>query len=301
MRRVGSFLWIAVVLAACSGAAATPTVPVTVVATAAPSPVPAITVTTGPQVTAPAATPAVTPAPAITPTAVPTETAAAPTIAPTASPTPEPTIAPTAAGPLPAEVTRFYQIGTDVTVQVHNPNADLGLVRSSFELAVIAENGDVLAVVSGGLPGTLCCTIFQLPPGMDYYLIANGLPDKSKAASVELTILGDWVTWSTLQPATATVSNAHLKVEFDYPTLTGRVSVDQPGPFNVVVTGVIEGANDSFSAIVDSGPDCMGGSQTRAFQVSAFSAAPKEPKLGDVFAYVTTVPGAGDVDTPPGC
>lgn len=80
------------------------------------------------------------------------------------------------------------------------------MVRSGFELAILDDAGSILGVEgSSGLPGASCCTIYQLPPGGEFALVLPVFD--GTAASVELTVLGDWETWSELDPAIATVSS----------------------------------------------------------------------------------------------
>ncbi len=49
----------------------------------------------------------------------------------------------------------FTQIGDSLNVRLHNPNPDVGLVRSPFELALLDANGAIIANLGDqGLPGT---------------------------------------------------------------------------------------------------------------------------------------------------
>lgn len=236
-------------------------------------------------------------------------TAAAPASSPTeATPTPiqaatlAPTLTAAPSKPEPVGVVRFHQIDETVIVEIANPNAEFGLVRAGFEMAVIGDDGSILAVAGqDGLLGAVCCTIYHLPPGGRFVLTAEFLPERSTVAAVELTVLGTWEEWSELDPAIVTVTDPRLRVEFGSGVLTGRVGVDQAGPFNPFIVAMVEGRGDAFSAVVGSPVDCIGAGQTRAFELEGFIDVPSDPELGEVYAYPTTVVGAGDVDTPPGC
>lgn len=225
-----------------------------------------------------------------TPEATATQT---PEPEPTASPSPEPTPDP----PQAVEVLGIAQAGTELTVRLRNPNEDVGLVRSGFELAILDDAGSILGVEgASGLPGASCCTIYQLPPGGEFALV---LPIfDGTAASVELTVLGDWETWSELDPAIATVSNESVQVDrgFGGPVVTGRVAVDQPGPFNVWVGAYVE---TPAGIVVASGfAECVTDAGPRAFEVQSFGDVRGPYTLVQVVAYPTTVAGAGDSFTP---
>ena len=285
---IAAALLMAFIAAACGEPSTTPTVPETVVATATPVAAPL-----SPAPTTPGETAEVTATPVVA------------TITPTASPTQTPTAAPTAAMPAPVEIVRFSQLGTRLTVEIRNPNDDFGLVRSAFELAVIGDDGGIIAVVGGqGLPGASCCTIYHLPPGGRYGLTEEFLPVGADVASVELTVLSRWEIWSELDPAEVTLSNVTLRDEgfaggeriF---TLTGRVQVDQPGPFNTVVQGFVD-AGDGFF-VIEAIAECVGAGGARAFEGQTFAEAGRDATLGEIAAFVTTVEGAGDTDEPPGC
>jgi len=279
---------LALMIAACRGSVAPSAslrVPDTVVSTASPAAatlIPSMPTVTGTVVPEPSATAARTDAPQ--------------TASPSVAPEPD---------PLPVEVVRFGQSGQSLFVEIHNPNADFGLVRSGFELAVIGEGGDIITVVgSAGLVGAACCTIYQLPPGGRYTIGDPFLREGAEVASVELTVLGEWERWSDLEPATVTLSNVSMNVEtFDANegviTITGRAAVDQPGPFNAVIQGYVEGANGFV--VVEGYGECLGGGSARAFEGEYYGRIPRSAELDEVVAYVTTVEGAGDTSAPPGC
>jgi predicted small lipoprotein YifL len=96
------------------------------------------------------------------------------------------------------EVVSFTQVGNSLSVRLRNPNPDVGLVRSPFELAMIDKAGAVIATEGqGGVPGASVNTIYQLPPGGEFGLDISGVPSGKAVASVELTVLGEWLKWDT--------------------------------------------------------------------------------------------------------
>jgi hypothetical protein len=107
-------------------------------------------------------------------TTIPDATAS-PTSTPTPSPSPSPTPEPE---PAAIEVVSFTQVATEfggswLHVRLRNPNNDVGLVRSPFELAMLDANGGIIGVWGrSGLPGSQNTTIYQLPPGGEYALDA---------------------------------------------------------------------------------------------------------------------------------
>jgi hypothetical protein len=189
------------------------------------------------------------------------------------------------------------QTGSELTVRLRNPNEDVGLVRSGFELAILDAAGSIIAVEgTSGLPGAPCCTIYQLPPGGEFALVVSVF--EAEVASVELTTLGDWEAWSELDPAIATVSDASVQADagFGGPVVTGRVAVDQPGPFNMWVGAYVE---TPAGVVVATGfAECVTDAGARAFEVQNFGDVRGPYTLLQVIAYPTTVEGAGDSFTP---
>lgn len=222
-----------------------------------------------------------------TPTPEPTPS---PTVEPSASPTPRP-------DPEDVEVLGIAQAGTELTVRLRNPNDDVGLVRAGFELAILDADGSILAVEgSAGLPGAQCCTIYQLPPGGEYALVVPVF--EGQAADVELTTTGDWEEWRDLDPAIATVSDQSVQADpgFGGPVVTGRVEVDQDGPFNVWIAAYVE---TPAGTVASTGfAECVMSGTARAFEVTSFGDVRGPYTLTQVVAYPTTVEGAGDSFTP---
>ena len=203
--------------------------------------------------------------------------------------------------PLPVEVLRFHQIGRTVFVEIYNPNTDVALVRAGFELAILSDYGTLTVAGGEGVIGDACCTIYNLPAGGRYVLQAI-LPGLSApAASVELTVHGQWEREGAISKATVTVTNVSLQIESDSPTITGRVAVDDEGPIDPVVVAMIEGRGEAFSAVVGVPVECIGGGRARVFELTGDTGLPPDPELGDVYAYPTTVTGAGDPEIPPNC
>lgn len=226
-----------------------------------------------------------------TSTAIPIdEPSASPTVEPTMSPTPRPE-------PNEVEVTGIAQAGTELTVRLRNPNVDVGLVRSGFELAILGADGSILSVEgSTGLPGAQCCTIYQLPPGGEYALVVPVFEDQ--AADVELTVTGEWHEWEELDPAIVTVSDQSAQADqgFGGPVVTGRVEIDQEGPFNVWIAAYVE---TPAGIVASTGfAECVTGGAARAFEVRSFGDVRGPYNLIQVVAYPTTVAGAGDSFTP---
>jgi hypothetical protein len=106
---------------------------------------------------------------------------------------------------------------------------------------------------------------------------------------------------ASIAAATVTLTNVSLQTESGFPTLTGRVAVDDEGPINPVVVAMIEGRGEAFSAVVGVPVECIGSGQPRAFELPGYTGLPPGPELGLVYAYPTTVSGAGDTDMPPNC
>lgn len=229
------------------------------------------------------------------PTAVAPTSAAvtdSPTTAATATPTAEPTATPPPP-PMDVEVLGIAQAGTELTIRLKNPNADVGLVRSPFEMAILDADGTILAVKgTEGVEGALCCTIYQLPPLAEYAMTQPLF--EGQAASVELTVLGDWVTWSDLEPSTVTVSGAAVQPDrgFSGPVVIGRLEIDHAGPLNVYVAALVETPQGIFAAtdVVD----CVKAGPARAFEVTSFAEARGPYTLLEVQAYATRVGPTSD-------
>ena len=209
---------------------------------------------------------------------------------PTASPTPEPEIAD-------PEIVSFSMADDMLSVRLHNPNSDHGLIRAPFELAVLDADGAIITVTgTEGLPGASCCTIYQLPPGGDFGLSIFMPPDSPAPAALELTVPGSpWIEWSDVDAAMVTVENPTLRQDFSL-TLTGRMSVDQPGPFNAWIGAFVQTAEGE--AVITGFVECLTADTPRAFEVSGFFAVSGAATLSDVVAYPSTVEGHGDSFTP---
>jgi hypothetical protein len=106
---------------------------------------------------------------------------------------------------------------------------------------------------------------------------------------------------SELEPATVTATQPSFEIEDGFGVLTGRVAVDQGGPINPFIVAMVEGRGDAFAAIKGVPVNCIGAGPARAFEWPGYTDMPPDPELGDVYAYPTTVRGAGDSDTPPNC
>lgn len=199
-----------------------------------------------------------------------------------------------------AEVVSFTQIGDSLNVVIRNPNPDVGLVRSPFELAMLDEKGAVVANAGNeGMPGSPISTIYQLPPNGEFGLTLN-VPPGRKVSSVELTITGEWLQWDTVDAPTLNVSEAAVMPDsgspYAGPSVTGRVTLDRDGPFNVVVTAFVK--TPVGTVISNVSVDCMRSGQRRAFETKSFDDVRGPYELQSINAYPTSVKGAGPQYTP---
>jgi hypothetical protein len=190
-------------------------------------------------------------------------------------------------------------------VEIRNPNIEWGLVRAPFEATLLDKDGTVLAVEGNdGLPGAPCCTIYLLGPGETYPLFLSPV---KKLASVEIRVIGDWELWEDVaaEAPKVEVTGPKLRIrkfvgsEKDI-HVTGRIEVDREGPFNVQVRARIDGPSGKFMWLSDF-VDCVTAGKAYAFDIWDLAVPPKKAKLGEVVATVTTVPGFGATDQPPGC
>jgi serine/threonine protein kinase len=195
----------------------------------------------------------------------------------------------------------FNQIGDSLNVRLHNPNPDVGLVRSPFELALLDDNGAIVANLGDeGLPGTEVSTIYQLPPNGDFGFSSLSAPQGKTVASVELTVTGKWVEWDTVDPAQVTITDAAVLPDsgssYSGPSVTGRLSLDKNGPLNAIIMAFIK--TPAGTVISTAFSDCVQTGQPRAFEAKSFNAARGPYELESVVAYATSVNGAGTSYTP---
>ena len=192
------------------------------------------------------------------------------------------------------EVVSFTQVGNSLSVRLRNPNPDVGLVRSPFELAMIDQAGAVIATEGqGGVPGASINTIYQLPPGGEYGLDILGVPNGRTVASVELTVLGSWFKWDTVNPPLVTVTGANILPDPGYsgPSVTGRLTLDKDGPLNVVVGAFVK--TSAGTVVSDVRVECMQTGQRRTFQTSSIADTRGPYSLDRIVAYPTAVKNAG--------
>lgn len=206
-----------------------------------------------------------------------------------------PSAATTADAAYPVEVVSFTQVGSSLSVRLRNPNTDVGLIRSAFELALIDDAGRVIATEGqGGLPGTPVNTIYQLPPGGEYGLESVRVPNGKTVASVELTVLGQWFKWDTVDSPLVTVTDVVVPPDSDSsgPSVTGRLALDKDGPLNVVVIAFVEtSAGTVVSRVL---VDCVQAGQRRTFEADSYAFDARGPyRLDKVVAYATAIKGTG--------
>jgi hypothetical protein len=212
------------------------------------------------------------------------------TVEATPSPTPSPTAKPQALAP---EIAEFSQVGESLNARIHNPNKDVGLIRASFELTLLAADGSIISVLgSQGLNGSPFSTIYRLPPGGDFGISQPMDPNGPNVSKLELVVTDDWVDWESVKPPEAVLSNVSLITQdFVGPRLTGRVAVADAaqGPFNVWVQAFV--THPAGLIVVTGLVDCVKTAAPRAFDLTSFANVTGPFKLTNTLAYTTTVPG----------
>jgi hypothetical protein len=196
-------------------------------------------------------------------------------------------------------VVSFSQIGDSLSVKLRNPNRDVGLVRSSFELAMIDKAGAVIATAGqDGVPGAEVSTIYQLPPLGQYGLDGLRVPQGKTVASVELTITGKWLQWNTVNASTVALTDEALLPDsgFSGPTVTGRVVLNGDRPQNIIVVAFFK--TPPGTAVSHVFVDCARPGQRRTFEAKSFDEIRGPYELESVVAYPTSVVGAGPQYTP---
>lgn len=191
------------------------------------------------------------------------------------------------------QIAGFTQIGDDVSVRLHNPNSDAGLIRSPYELTLLDETGAVIATQGqGGLPGTYVNTIYHLPPNSDYGLEMTA-PKGKAVAAVEIATRGEWLDWkSTNSPTVAVADPAIQDQSSTYgPTTTGRITLDKGAPSDVLVMAFID--TEKGPVITHVMIDCVIAGQARAFESGTYMPNVNGPfEIDAVLAYPMEVEGA---------
>ncbi|WP_082981126.1 serine/threonine-protein kinase [Mycolicibacter heraklionensis] len=190
------------------------------------------------------------------------------------------------------QVVGFTQIGNEVSVRLHNPNAAAGLIRSPYELTLLDEAGAVIATQGQeGLPGTYVNTIYHLPPNSDYGLKMTA-PQGRSVASVEFATRGDWLDWASVGSPSVTVTNPAIQDQSSTfgPTTTGRITLDKGAPSDVLVTSFIN--TDKGAVVTYVMVDCVKPDQPRAFEASSFMEVGGPFEIDTVVAYPMEVEGA---------
>lgn len=191
------------------------------------------------------------------------------------------------------QIAGFTQIGDDVSVRLHNPNSDAGLIRSPYELTLLDDAGAVIATQGqGGLPGTYVNTIYHLPPNSDYGLEMTA-PKGKTVASVEIATRGEWLDWkSTNSPIVAVADSAIQDQSSTYgPTTTGRITLDKGAPSDVLVMAFVD--TEKGPVITHVMIDCVIVGQARAFESGTYMPNVNGPfEIDSVLAYPMEVEGA---------
>jgi hypothetical protein len=235
------------------------------------------------------------------PTAIQSEV---PDFTPSPTPTPTPIPTPTVAAAIDVEVVGFTLYGGVLGVRIHNPNESWGLVRARFQIAALAADGSILEVFgNGGVPGALCCTIYQLPPGGDF-VFSEPTENESRISSIEFSLVDDWIPWAGLVVPAVSIADVTASAEFAFAIkVVGRVSAAEDAPTVNVWVGFELEQGGSLIYVSDT-VDCVRPGETRVFEAAGFA----DDGLGDSFAvntalaYSTIVPGVeGQPSTAPGC
>ncbi|CAM3722053.1 hypothetical protein [Smaragdicoccus niigatensis] len=195
--------------------------------------------------------------------------------------------------PTPVEIVSYTQIDEHLSVRLRNPNSDVGLVRSPFELTMIDESGGIIGVAGqGGLAGAPINTIYQLPPKGDFGLDVD-VPKGSVVKNVKLTVLGTWFDWDIVGAAKVTVSDQSVRPDpgFSGPTVTGRIAIDKPGPFNIRVIAFVK--TPQGVVVSSNWVDCVKQGDDRAFETQSFGSVRGPYELDGVVAYQSAVPDVG--------
>lgn len=188
----------------------------------------------------------------------------------------------------------FTQVGNSLNVRLHNPNSDVGLVRSSFELALLDSSGAIIANLGEqGLPGSAVSTIYQLPPNGDFGFSSLSAPPGKTVASMELTVTGKWLEWGTVNPPQVKIEDATILPDSGYsgPSVTGRLSLEKDGPLNAIVIAFVKTPEGTVVSTVFS--DCLQTGQLRAFEAKSFDTIRGPFELESVVAYATSVKDVG--------
>jgi hypothetical protein len=198
----------------------------------------------------------------------------------------------------------FTQIKNSLNVRLRNSNPDVGLIRSPFELALIDEAGAVISTVGQeGFPGAPINTIYQLPPSGEFGMNLAAVPTGRTVSSVELTVLGEWVQWDTVDAPKVTLTNQTLQPDsgstYSGPSVTGRLSIDKEGPLNVVVIAFVK--TSAGTVVSDVYVDCVQKDQDRTFETTNSDDARGPYELENLVAYTTAIRGAGPQSFPTDC
>lgn len=226
-------------------------------------------------------------------------TAASATPLTTTTPTVVPT--PTETPPKDVMIESFSVDQGSLNVVLQNPNTDYGLVRARFSVAAVAKDGTVLEVVgNAGMPGSLASTIYQLPPGGEFYY-STFLTNASDAVdSLEFSLADQWLPWANVKPTAPELSGLSVANSYGFAVLRGRVSNpgDQTANIYIGASATVGGK----LVVIEGAVDCVKAGEKRAFEVQGNPIAENaKVTLGKAVAYTTTVSGVGSVQAPPGC
>lgn len=179
--------------------------------------------------------------------------AAKPAIRTTHTPAPSSPSA-TQPAPRPVVVSRFGATAGLLSVEIENPNAHVGVVRTGFTLKAFGANGTLLGRGGSGRVGDRCCTVFALPPLGHHGLFAELGPYAARVTRVEVTLTEPrWVPWADSTTPVVTATNAHL-VATDPARVVTTISANVPAKASV--QAFLEAPDGSLVAVVSALVGC---------------------------------------------
>ena len=219
---------------------------------------------------------------------------------PAAGATPSLVATPTPTVPKDVEIENFGVSDGWLSVVLKNTNEDFGLARARFSIAAIGTDGTVLGIVGDvGVPGSLSSTIYELPPGGEFYFsdsLGNGSP---AVDHLEFSLVDNWSAWDTADPAEPTLSGLAVSTDYGFATLRGRVL--NPGDQTINVYVGAQATEGGKLVVITGVVECLRAGENRAFELQGLVPVSAKLTVGRAVAYPTTVRGIGSVQSAPGC